>query len=192
MDRPVGEEGETRLNPRTMRFVGMAVAFALLVAALPLSAQQDARAVRSAFVYNLTKYVAWPQSKRTLLIGFIGDQSTGLTMRQTLEGKSSDGRKLQVLLNPAASELSACDIVYVTSAETPKLDTILPRLRGTPILTVGEDGRFPAQGGMVGLTRSGDQIQIEVNLEALHHAGLKMSSRLLELATLVSSKEQMK
>lgn len=170
----------------------MAVAFTLLVSVRPVCAQQDARAVRSAFVFNLTKYVAWPQSKRTLLIGFIGDQSTGLTMRRTLEGKSSDGRKLQVLLNPADSEQSACDIVYLTSTETSKLGTILPRLSRAPILTVGEDGRFSAEGGMVGLTRSGDQIQIEVNLEALHHAGLKMSSHLLELATLVSSKEQMK
>lgn len=192
MENPVGEDAKTGWRLRIMRFTRIAVASALLLSVLPTSAQQDVRAVRSAFVYNLTKYVAWPKSKRTLLIGFIGDRTTGTTMKQILDGKSSDGRTLQILLNPTDSELQACDIVYITGAETPKLDPILLKLGQMPILTVGEDSRFPALGGMVGLIRSGDQIQIEVNLEALQRAGLKMSSRLLELATIVSRKQAMK
>lgn len=113
-------------------------------------------------------------------------------MKQILDGRSSDGRALHVLLNPAESELSGCDIVYFTSAENAKLAPFLPKLGRTPILTIGEDSRFPEHGGMVGLIRSGDQIEIEVNLEALNPSGLKMSSRLLELAVIVSSKETIK
>lgn len=191
MARPINEGAQTGWDARLTGRIVMAVVFTFLVSVLPVSGQQNVRAVRSAFVYNLTKYVAWPESKRTLLIGFIGDPSMGIIMKQVLKGKSSNGRTLEVLLNPGDSELPACDVIYITSAETAKLSSILPRIGRMPILTVGEDSHFTMDGGMIGLIRSGDQIQIEVNLSALEHGGLRMSSRLLELATIVSSKETM-
>ena len=40
---------------------------------------------------------------------------------------------------------------------------------------------------MVGLVRSGDQIEIEVNLNALRSRQLEMSSRLLKMAVIVSA-----
>ena len=55
------------------------------------------------------------------------------------------------------------------------------------MLTVGDSDKFVRTGGMVGLVRSGDQIEIEVNLEALRSRQLDMSSRLLSLAVVVPS-----
>ena len=68
MAEPVSEQTGTRMRARMAAF---AVGYLLisLLSALSASAQQDVRAVRSAFVFNLTKYVVWPQSKRTLVIG---------------------------------------------------------------------------------------------------------------------------
>lgn len=189
MVRPVSEKPGARGHTRIRVSIVIAVALSSLVSVFSAPAQQDARAVRSAYVYNLTKYVAWPESKRAILIGFFGDHETGNSMKQVLDGRSSDGRMLHVLLNPTDSDLAACDILYVTGAETLKRSPSLARLEKMPILTIGEDRRFAERGGMVGLIRSGDQIQIEVNLGALQHGGLRMSSRLLELATIVSSKE---
>ena len=131
--------------------------------------------------------MGWPDSKRALLIGFIGDQSTGLALKKMLDQKPVDDRKLQVLLNPPDWEISNCDLLYVTSSETAKTGSIVSKLRKLPILTIGENDKFVQMGGVVALIRSGDQIQIEVNTDALHHAGLRMSSRLLDLATIVST-----
>jgi hypothetical protein len=55
-------------------------------------------------------------------------------------------------------------------------------------LTVGESEDFIRDGGMVGLVRDADQIQIQVNLEATQAAGLRISSRLLSLAVVVRNK----
>jgi hypothetical protein len=141
-------------------------------------------------VYNLTKYVIWPQTKHTLLIGLVGETDTGAAMKAILDGKSSDGRIIRVLVNPGDSVLSGCDLVYITSGLTSGESRIVTMIRGLPILTVGEDRSFPMRGGMVGLVRSADRIEIEVNLEALRAARLKMSSRVLDLATIVSSGER--
>lgn len=164
------------------------VLFAFILWTPDALAQQDVRAVRSAYVYNLTKYVTWPQPKHALRIGVIGDAATGAAVKAILEGKSSDGRSIHVLLNPSDSSISGCDIVYITSTETSAANHVLPLISGLPILTVGDESRFPLHGGMVGFVRLGDRVEIEVNLETVSGAGLKMSSRLLDLATVVSQK----
>lgn len=169
-----------------------AVIFAFMLWAPCASAQQDVRAVRSAYVYNLTKYVSWPQSKRTLLIAVVGDPGTGAAVKAMLDGKTSDGRTIQVVTNPTDSVLSTCDVVYVASTEATTPGRILPLISERPILTVGEDNRFVTRGGMVGLIRSADRIEVAVNLQTVRAAGLKMSSRLLNLATVVSNKEALR
>lgn len=168
------------------------VLFAFTISVPRALAQNDVGAVRRAYVYNLTKYVSWPQSKHTLLIGVVGDTGTGVAMKAMLDGKSSDGRIIHVVLNPPDSGLSACDLVYVASTETSASSHIFALVNVLPILTVGEDSRFLTHGGMVGLVRSADRIEIEVNLKSVRTAGLKMSSRLLDLATVVSNKETLK
>lgn len=188
MAEPVTEAAGIQMNAR---ITGIAAALLIFfLSATPALPQQDARAVRSAFVFNLTRYVAWPQSKRTLVIGFLGEASAGTIMKQMLDARSTDGRTLQVVLNPNDSDLTSCDILYVTSAQSAKFGNILTRLGRSPVLTVGEDTRFTQNGGMVGLIRSGDQIQIAVNIDALHAADLNMSSRLLQLATITSTRSR--
>lgn len=146
--------------------------------------------MRSAYVFNLTKYVSWPQQKHTLLIGLVGNTDTGAAVKAMLDGRSSDGRIIRVLVNPGDSMLPGCDLVYLSGGVPSGESHIFTLIKGLPILTVGEDRTFPMSGGMVGLVRSADRIEIEVNLSAVRAAGLKMSSRVLDLATIVSSRER--
>jgi uncharacterized protein DUF4154 len=190
MARSVEPNSTPRRRTRATPLAVVAVTLVLMLCAIASSAQQDVRAVRSAYVYNLTKYVSWPQPKHTLLIGLVGDNETGAAMKAILDGKSSDGRIIRVLVNPGDSVLPGCDLVYITSGVTFEESHIFTLTRGLPILTVGEDRSFPMRGGMVGLVRSADRIEIEVNLTAVRAAGLKMSSRVLDLATIVSSRER--
>jgi len=122
------------------------------------------------------------------MVGVVGDSETGITMKAILDGKSSDGREIHVMVNPSDSTLQTCDLVYVTSTNKPTFTHVLGLISGLPILTVGEDNRFLTHGGMVGLVRSADRIEIEVDLGSVRTARLKMSSRLLDLATVVANK----
>ncbi len=163
----------------------LAVQF-LLVSGGLLHAQQDERAVRAAFVFNLTKYVTWPQPRQRLVIGVVGQGSMGPVLKQILEGKASDGRQITVLMNPSDLELRDCDVLYVAESSAARVRSVLDRVTGRAVLTVGESDQFAHSGGMVALVRSGDQIEIEVNLDAVRSRRLEMSSRLLNLAVLVS------
>ena len=151
-----------------------------------LTAQQDVRAVRAAYVYNLTKYVSWPESKRRLVIGVLDEDRMGPVLKRILERKVSDGREIDVVLGPSDEELRGCDVVYFSDSSPSKINALLNRIGNEAILTVGESDQFARSGGMVGLVHSGDQIEIEVNLSALRNRKLEMSSRLLNLAVIVS------
>ncbi|NJN05898.1 MAG: YfiR family protein [Rhodobacteraceae bacterium] len=61
----------------------------------------------------------------------------------------------------------------------------LAALKGRPILTVGDFHPFAARGGMIGLVQRDSRLAFEVNVDAAKDAGLTLSSRLLQLATLV-------
>lgn len=155
-----------------------------LCAALGAAQSRDERAVRAAYVFNLTKYVEWPAAKNELVIGFVGSPETGEVMQKMLDGKRSESRIIHVLLFPSDEELKKCSLVYIGDSPK-KIRPLLDKFENTNVLTVGEAESFARDGGIVGLVRVGDQVQIQVNLEAAQHAGIKISSRLLSLAQIV-------
>ena len=146
---------------------------------------QDERAVRAAFVYNLTKYVEWPRPGSELVIGFIGEGSMGGILEKMLVGKTSASRTIRVLLSPSDEQFAQCNVLYVAQASSEQIHSALDKARNKGILTVGETASFPREGGMIGLVRAGDQILIQVNLDVVQEARLKISSRLLNLSTIV-------
>lgn len=150
-------------------------------------AQQDARAVRTAFLYNLTKYVNWQPTQQRILIGYLGDRDTGPALEEVLDGKDVDGRSIHVLLYPGAADMLRCDVLYLAGVDAAQQRDILNRVRNKRILTVGDTDSVPRMGGMVGLVRNGDQIQLEINLDAARAAGFQISSRVLDLAVIVHS-----
>jgi hypothetical protein len=172
------------------RIAFLAIGLLALFGAPRLGAQaHDEQAVKAALVYNLTKYVEWPQAKadNTLLIGFIGEPSAGETLKSLLTGKPSESRSIRVISLPSDEVLMRCGVLYISHSPPGKARAAMEKVRGRSILTVSDAASFAQGGGMVGLITRGDQVHIEINLEAVQTGGLRVSSRLLSLATLVTT-----
>jgi len=163
-----------------------AIAFVPALSSVALRAQQrDERAVRAAYVFNLMKYVEWPAARGELRIAFLGNPADGALFESMLNGKSIESRSVRVMLRPEDEELEECSVVYFEDEKANELRKTLQRLKGRSILTIGETEGFELEGGMVGLVKQDDHIQLRVNLEATQHAGVKISSRVLNLAVIV-------
>jgi hypothetical protein len=149
---------------------------------------KDESAVKAAFVFNLTKYVEWPASasSQEIVIGFIGDGAMGPVLKQVLSGKAAGSRTVRVVVEPSKDELLHCNIVYVSYSAPPKIRALLDRIANRNVLTVGDSASFTQSGGAVGLVTARDHVQIQINPAAVEAAQLKISSRLLSLATLVN------
>jgi hypothetical protein len=120
-----------------------------------------------------------------LVIGFAGSRPTGEVLQKLLDGKTSDTHLIRVLLYPSKDELKRCNIVYLTDPVEKENKNLLEILKAKNVLTVGESPEFTRAGGVVSLVKAGDQIQIQVNMNAAQRAGIKISSRLLNLAVIV-------
>jgi hypothetical protein len=158
-------------------------------AALSLSAasaqERDERAVRVAYLYSLIKFVDWPNPQNDLLICYLGTPSTGETLFKSLDGRKSDARTLHVALSPGDEVLDKCGIIYFGDASAQDIRKTMARIDGRAVLTLGETDSFPRHGGMIGLVKDEDHIGIVVNLQLTQRSGVKISSRVLNLATIV-------
>jgi len=154
-------------------------------ASFALAQSRDERAVRAAYVYNLLQYIAWPDEKSELVIGFEGDPATGEILRNLLNGRSSNAHPIRVVLFPGSQDIQNCSILYLSDGSGPEVLQTLSHLQGRTVLTVGETDPFARAGGMVALVNTGDHIRIEVNLDATQRAGIRISSQVLSLATIV-------
>jgi len=80
----------------------------------------DERAIRVAYVFNLTKYVEWPRAGNQLVVCFVGDGPMGEALEKMLAGKTSDSRLIRVVLSPNEESLDQCDVIYVAFSSSKK------------------------------------------------------------------------
>jgi hypothetical protein len=62
---------------------------------------------------------------------------------------------------------------------------VFDRLRGASVLTVGDHDDFATTGGVIHFTRENYRVRFEINVRAAERAGLRISSKLLQLARIV-------
>jgi hypothetical protein len=145
--------------------------------------------VKAAFLFNFAKFVEWPpesfREHDALAICVFGEDPFGGILESTVAGEKLGGRPLQVRQVERASELKSCQIVFISQSERERVPEILAGLRGANVLTVGENGRFAEQGGMVRFFLEANRVRFEINLDALERTRLLVSSKLLRVARVV-------
>ena len=166
---------------------GRALLLGLAVVATGLCPAQsrDERAVRAAYLFNLIRYVEWPAQQKELTVALVGDAATSDVIGQLLNGRTSEGQTIRVVQPASAEELQRCSVLYFSGASESDIRKTLEKVKDRSVLTVGENDAFAREGGMVALVNTGDHIRIEVNLEATQAGRIRISSRVLGLATIV-------
>jgi hypothetical protein len=171
------------------RRVGAALAVALGAAGAVAAEALTEVQVKAAYVYNFVKYVEWPagafataQSPVVLCVA-AGDGLRGALA--AIDGKQAQGRALQLRRAVRPDEFRSCHILFVPESEERVAGELLRKAGSLPVLTVGEHDGFAAAGGVIGFVVRDDRVQFEINPDAAARADLKVSSRLLQLATIV-------
>jgi hypothetical protein len=176
----------------TQRLLIVALAFlswSLGLRGQPLPTEYE---VKAAFLYNFIKYVEWPEkvfpSRETpLTIGILGEDPFGDLLDKAIEGKKSNGRKIVVRRHDQLQNLKDCHLIFISRSERGRLNALLGELRGATILTVSETERFAERGGIINFKMQGEKVRFEINIKAAESAGLKISSKLLSVATVISA-----
>lgn len=161
-------------------------------AALPARADEaapSANQVKAAFVYNFAKFVDWPPQEFSsattpIVIGLWGNDPFNHDLENAVKNKRVDTHPLSVRYLKSLDELKTCQIVFISASETRRWPEILRAVDSASVLTITENSdRFLAAGGMINLFRDEDKFRFEINDTAARRSGLKLSSRLLQLAS---------
>ena len=148
--------------------------------ALAVGAAEPEDELRSATVLTFVRHTEWLQgAEGPITIGVMGRQSMMLTLRRTLDGKTANNHTIRVVDAKAPVDPNSYQVLYVATDNNNEVRQALAGLRASHALTIGEAGRFLEYGGAVNLTIVDGHMSFEVSLEALEHAGVSVSSKLL-------------
>lgn len=157
-----------------------------LAAGVPANNQEviDEYQVKALFLYNFTKFFAWPKdpAEDSFCIGTIGQDPFSGALEQVVQKRASSGRTFHVEHYRTAAEARNCHIVFIPASDVKRIRAALDVLAGSSVLTVGESAGFCENGGIVNFALIEGTVRFEINPAAAARAGLRVSSKLLNLA----------
>lgn len=141
-------------------------------------AQDDDSRLKAAFVYNIAQFTTWPPAlaapTRPLAVCASPAHSLWTGLRE-LEGKALAGRAWTVVDSASGRP---CDIVIYSAAQAPAVAPAA--IAGT--LTIVDGVRAGHYQGAVTLVEEDPHLRFDIDTREAARAGLKLSSRLLQLA----------
>jgi hypothetical protein len=143
--------------------------------------------VKSAFLYNFAKFVDWPPDPGGAPITFctfVGDPLSDV-LRQSLTGKTINNRPLLTRQIPAPKDAQNCQVVFVSGYSKKQLVTAISSMPRDGTLTIGDSDQFAVSGGMIQLIKGSNKFRFAINVDAVNRNGLRISSKLLQLAEVI-------
>lgn len=147
--------------------------------------------IKAAFLQNLAKFIDWPPDtfadpRDPFVICVLGQDPFREELDMAVKGRTVNNRQYLVKRVSKVQDIANCQIVFVSASEKKHLEPILARLTSIGILTVGDTDGFIRSGGIINFVVDEGRIRCEINAEAAERARLKISSKLLGVAHIVS------
>jgi hypothetical protein len=168
---------------------------ASFLAAAMTAAAQSPRApeyqVKAAFLYNFAKFVEWPAGtfpspSTPFRICVLGRDPFGDALTNIVQGKAISSHPIVTMAVHSPAEARSCHVLFISRFDPETLRPALDRIRGQPMLTVGESADFLTLGGMINFVLEEEKVRFEINLAAAEQHHLKLSSKLLAVARVVN------
>ncbi len=169
----------------------VAIVFAVRVGVAAQAVTQPA--LRAAFLFNFAKFTEWPGDigpSTPLTLCVLDDSAVEGALSELVGAAPINGRAVSISRGPSGGRLRACHLLYIGDTNSARTAAILDELRGAPVLTVSDGSEFIRSGGIIGLIVEDGRIRFVINPDAAQRAGLRLSSRLLQLAKISKGGER--
>jgi hypothetical protein len=143
--------------------------------------------VKAAFLLNFTRFIEWPNpafadARAPIEVCLFESNPFGGALQQALQGETAGGRPLVVRQVATAPEIGSCHLFFIPSGSESRALRLL-ELTQTWAVSVGESRRFLALGGAINLFLEGGRVRFSVNLRPVDRRGIRISARMLQLAS---------
>ncbi len=169
----------------------------------PLDAEKVMK-VKAAYLVKFVGYTRWSDesfatSDAPIVVDVVGDPKLALLVEKSLKDKKVGGRSIRVeyiaepgaaVASDVATETMASAVrehhlVYLGLSRVGLADDVARLLHERDILTISDAPRFCHAGGMIGFVLKDNRIVFEANANRIKATELRVSSRVLGLATIV-------
>jgi hypothetical protein len=150
-------------------------------------------AIKAAFLYHFLTYINWPEAtladpQQPFVIGVYHEDPFGAVLDKIAETKQVEGRPIEIRRLKSNDQLLECHILFLPrNVPTPDRTTVLAAVVNSHVLTVGETDDFIDQGGSAQFFVEGNKIRFAFNTDAVSRSELKISSKLLSIAKVVTN-----
>jgi hypothetical protein len=146
--------------------------------------------LKAALILSFVRFTEWPSPATPdtpLVIGVYGQEELLHSLQQLAQGKTVQGRVIQVRGIRIAADVKQCQLIHFGSQSGKPVEEHLLVAREWNVLTVGESDRFLSSGGVIHVFQQDGRFQFEVHMGALDKTKLSISSKLLRLGYVVKS-----
>ncbi|OQW96085.1 MAG: hypothetical protein BWK79_00010 [Beggiatoa sp. IS2] len=155
----------------------------------PLAAREYQ--VKAVFLYNFARLTTYPKlifnkTDTPFHLCIAGEDPFQMKLDIAVrDAKIQDHPVVVQRLQESLADVEHCEVLFISLSEKEQFENILRRARQYPILTVSEIEDFVIRGGMIQFYNTEDNVRFLVDPETITEAGLKASSRFLEIAKIV-------
>ena len=146
--------------------------------------------LKAAFLYNLALFAEWPADVMPAGIPVVmcidNDRSVADALERTSRGRSVQGREVIVRYLDEGAPVAGCHQLYIGGTDLKRSLAVIRTVKSAGVFTVSTAARFANSGGIAELFLDDDRMRIAVNINALQRARVRLSSRVLELAKIVT------
>lgn len=146
----------------------------------------SAKEIEAAFLVQFGKYVTWPDSvfagpDTPIVVGIFGRDPFGSVLDKIALKSKVNGRAVEVRRFDDLNSIKNSHILFVASSEAGRKEEIMDALSCTPVLLVGDSEDF-LRFGIINFVMVDNKIRFNISRENCRKAGLKLSSKLLQVA----------
>jgi hypothetical protein len=146
------------------------------------------RSVKAAFLYKFAGYVEWPQLSpqqqgAPIVIAVAGADDIMPELEQAIAGRTINERPIAVRRIAEGDSLAGVHILFIGTQERVRIATWLRAAQMYPVLIVTEGEGSLAMGSALNFVIHDGRVRFEASPEAAEKKGLKLSSRLLGVAS---------
>lgn len=155
-------------------------------------AQTNERSVMAAYIYRFITYVEWPASAFTspeapIVIGVANADDIAAELDQIVQGRTAQGRRLQVRRIAPGDAATGVNVLFIGGESAPKVLQAAKTLPERSVLTITSVERGIDHGSVINFVHVDGRVRFEVNVGVAEKSGLRLSSRLLTVATRVKA-----
>lgn len=170
-------------------FAALATAWLLFLVPAAANAESEDE-VKAAFLFNFARYVEWPAGAfagpdSSIRICLIGGDGFEAVLAEAVSGRMVGERAVEVAAIDGIDRAAGCHLLFFGEHAAAAGGRVADALGATPVFTISDREGFAEEGGIANFMLVGQKIRFAINPDAARRSGLRISSSLLRLATLV-------